>query len=25
VKCAVKTPNREMVPLFFEAMEALTK
>ncbi|GJN07866.1 hypothetical protein PR202_ga25734 [Eleusine coracana subsp. coracana] len=25
VKCAVKTPNKEMVPLFFEAMEALIK
>jgi AP-1 complex subunit beta-1 len=25
VKCAVKTPNKEMVPLFFEAMEVLTK
>ncbi|KAK8445897.1 hypothetical protein SEVIR_9G404300v4 [Setaria viridis] len=25
VKCAVKTANKEMVPLFFEAMEALTK
>jgi len=25
VKCAVKTPNKETVPLFFEAMEALTK
>jgi AP-1 complex subunit beta-1 len=25
VKCAVKTPNKEMVPLFFEAMEVLIK
>jgi AP-1 complex subunit beta-1 len=25
VKCAVKTANKDMVPLFFEAMEALTK
>jgi AP-1 complex subunit beta-1 len=25
VKCAVKTPNKEMVALFFEAMEALIK
>ncbi|VAH91927.1 unnamed protein product [Triticum turgidum subsp. durum] len=24
-KCAVKTPNREFVPLFFEAMESLIK
>jgi AP-1 complex subunit beta-1 len=24
-KCAVKTPNKEFVPLFFEAMEPLIK